>query len=182
VELKSTGTKLSANVTSIQNYVYIGTDGMPKQYGSNLQVITGRIKQDFHVRAFNWENEAAYQVSSDQNIIPLPDLSIYSNMYLKFRLAKVLMVQLGADVRWNTSYYAPYYEPATQQFQNQEELKVGGYPLMNAYINFHLKQARFFIMAYNLSQKFADPKYFSLPHYPLNSMIVKMGISVMFNN
>ncbi len=182
VELKSTGTKFSANVTSIQNYVYIGTDGTPKQYGSNLQVITGRIKQDFHVRAFNWENEAAYQVSSDQNIIPLPDLSIYSNMYLKFRLAKVLMVQLGADVRWNTSYYAPYYEPATQQFQNQEELKVGGYPLMNAYINFHLKQARFFIMAYNLSQKFADPKYFSLPHYPLNSMIVKMGISVMFNN
>ncbi|MGD9771146.1 MAG: putative porin, partial [Parabacteroides sp.] len=27
-----------------------------------------------------------------------------------------------------------------------------------------------------------DPEYFSLPHYPLNPMSMKMGISVTFND
>ena len=97
----------------------------------------------------------------------------------------MLTVQLGANVYYHTAYYAPYYEPATQQFQLQDEanrVKVGNYPLINAYANFHLKQARFFVMAYNLGSKFVDPNYFSLPHYPLDPMVLKMGVSVVFNN
>lgn len=182
VYLESTGTTLKAGVESIQNYVYLNKQGIPEQHGSNLQVISARIKQDFRFRAFGWENEACWQLSSDKNVLPLPSISAYSNMYLAFKLAKVLTVQLGANVYYTTAYYAPYYEPATQQFQVQDEVKVGNYPLVNAYVNFHLKQARFFVMAYNLSSKFAEPNYFSLAHYPLNPMVLKMGIAVTFNN
>ena len=182
VHIESSKTTLKAGVESIQNYIYIGKEGNPVQHGSNLQVVSARIKQDFHFRAFGWENEACWQLSSDKSVIPLPSISVYSNIYLAVKLAKVLTVQLGADVHYNTAYYAPYYEPATQQFQIQDEVKVGGYPLVNAYVNFHLKQARFFIMAYNLSSKFANPDYFSLAHYPLNPMVLKMGIAVTFHN
>ena len=182
VYIESSKTTLKAGVESIQNYIYIGKEGTPVQHGSNLQVVSARIKQDFHFRAFGWENEACWQLSSDKSVIPLPSISVYSNIYLAVKLAKVLTVQLGADVHYNTAYYAPYYEPATQQFQIQDEVKVGGYPLVNAYVNFHLKQARFFIMAYNLSSKFANPDYFSLAHYPLNPMVLKMGIAVTFHN
>lgn len=182
VNLESTRTQLSAGVNSIQNYVYVGSQGLPIQHGSNVQVVTARIKQDFRFRAFNWENEAAYQLSSNKDVLPLPELSVYSNLYFAFKLARVLTVQLGADVHYHTKYNAPYYEPATQLFQVQNEVKVGGYPLMNLYANLHLKQARFFVMAYNLGSQFVDPNYFSLAHYPLNPMVVKFGISVMFNN
>ena len=109
-------------------------------------------------RAFGWENEVAYQLSSDKSVLPLPQISLYTNMYLKFKVAKVLMVQLGANMYYNTSYYAPYYEPATQQFQVQDEVKVGNYPLVNAYVNF------------------------SLAHYPLDPFVLKMGVAVTFNN
>ena len=95
---------------------------------------------------------------------------------------QVLMVQLGANMYYNTSYYAPYYEPATQQFQVQDEVKVGNFPLVNAYVNFHLKQARFFVMGYNLGSKFVNPNYFSLAHYPLDPFVLKMGVAVTFNN
>ena len=182
VNLESTRTNLSAGVESIQNYVYFNTQGTPDQFESNLQVITARLKQDFRFGAFNWENEAVYQLSSEKKILPLPQLSLYSNMYLGVKLAKVLTLQLGADVHYHTSYYAPYYQPATQQFQLQEEVEVGNYPLINAYANLHLKQARFFVMFYNVGSKFVDPEYFSLPHYPLNPMSMKMGISVTFND
>ena len=182
INLESTRTQLSAGVESIQNYVFVNKQGLPEQKEGNLQVISARIKQDVMYRAFGWENEVAYQLSSDKTALPLPQISLYTNMYLKFKVAKVLTVQLGANMYYNTAYYAPYYEPATQQFQLQDQVKVGNYPLVNAYANFHLKQARFFVMAYNLSSKFVTPNYFSLAHYPLDPMVLKMGVAVTFNN
>lgn len=182
IDIKLTGTKLMAGVESIQNYVYLNNKGIPEQHGSNLQVITARIRQDFRFRAFGWENEVAYQLSSDKEIIPLPQITAYSNMYLAFKLAKVLTIQMGTDLHYFTSYYAPWYEPATLQFHTQNEVKVGNYPLMNAYVNFHLKQARFFVMGYNVSSQFVKPNHFAFPHYPLNPMILKMGVAVTFNN
>ncbi|MCD7978585.1 MAG: putative porin [Tannerellaceae bacterium] len=185
VDLRSTGTNLSAGAEFLQNYIYFGSKGIPIQHGSNLQVVTARLKQDFHYKAFGWETDVAYQLSSDKEVLPLPDFSAYTNMYVHFKLFKVLSFQLGADLHYHTKYYAPYYEPATQQFQlqwDENRVKVGGYPLINAYLNVHLKQTRFFIMAYNLSSQFVEPNYFSLAHYPLNPMLLKMGISVVFND
>ncbi|MDF9831277.1 putative porin [Parabacteroides sp. PF5-6] len=187
IHLERTRTLLSAGVNSIQNHIYYGKAGTPEQYdGKNLQVISARLKQDLYYRAFGWENEAAYQYSSNEDVIPLPQWSLYTNIYFTVKLAKVLTLQLGADAHYFSSYYAPYYEPATQQFQLQADddrrVKIGGYPLINGYANLHLKQARFFITAYNLGTKFLDPEHFSFAHYPLNPFVLKFGISVNFNN
>jgi len=185
ISYEKTNTELSAFVESLQNYVYIGSDGTPQQHGSNLQVITLRAKQNFYYKAFAWENELAYQLSSDNSVLPLPTLAAYSNVYLHTKAAKVLTVQLGVDASYFTEYDAPYYEPATQQFQLQPEnmkMKVGNYPLVNGYVNFHLKQTRFFIMMYNMGSMFIEPNYFSLANYALNPSHIKFGLSVKFNN
>lgn len=73
VNLESTRTNLSAGVESIQNYVYFNTQGTPDQFESNLQVITARLKQDFRFGAFNWENEAVYQLSSEKRFYHCPN-------------------------------------------------------------------------------------------------------------
>ena len=182
VDIEQSKTQLAANVESIQNHVFIGSNGVPVQHDKNLQIITARLKQDFRVGILGWENEAAYQLSSNQEVLPLPDLSLYTNLFISFKIAKVLTTQIGADMRYHSAYYAPYYEPATQQFQTQSAVKVGNSPLINVYANFHLKQARFFAMLYNAGTQVIDPNYFSLAHYPLNPMILKLGVSVVFNN
>jgi hypothetical protein len=183
VHLESTHTTLAAGVESIQNYVFFNAKGLPEQYGSNLQVFSARLRQDFYYRSFGWENEVAYQLSSEPGVLPLPQASAYSNLYVHFKLAKVLSLQMGVNTYYHTAYYAPYYEPATQQFILQSEKEVGNYPLINAFINFHLKQTRFFAMFYNVGSSFiGEPAYFSLSHYPLNPMLVKLGVAVVFNN
>ncbi|WP_106828718.1 putative porin [Parabacteroides pacaensis] len=182
INLASSRTKLSAGIESIQNYIYFDEHGLPVQAGKNIQVISARLKQDFRYRAFNWENDVVYQLTSDKSILPLPQLSAYSNLFLAFRLFHVLDMQLGADLHYQTAYYAPYYEPASMQFQLQNKGKIGNYPLMNVYANLKLKQARFYVMMYNVSQYFAKPNYFSLYNYPLNPHIFEMGIAVLFNN
>ena len=181
--LQQTRTKVSVGVESIQNFVYFGKTGNPEQFESNLQVITLRLKQDFRYKALGWENEIAYQLSSEKDVLPLPQISAYTNLYLDFTYAGVLNIQLGADAHYFTSYYSPYYEPATQQFQTQDEKKIGNYPIISAYANFKLKQARFFVTGYNLGSLFITPtEYFSLVHYPLNPMMIKLGISFYLNN
>ncbi|MDR3266998.1 MAG: putative porin, partial [Tannerella sp.] len=133
VNVESTKTTISAGVESIQNFIYFGTNGMPEQYNSNLQVITAKLRQNFRYKALGWDNEIACQLSSNTDVLPLPQICAYTNLYLDFNLVKVLRLQLGADAHYFTSYSAPYYEPATQQFQNQNELKIGNYPIINAY-------------------------------------------------
>ena len=117
-------------------------------------------------------------------MLPLPDLSLYHNFYLLTKLAKkVLTVQLGADVRYFTEYYAPGYTPAIQQFSLQPEetrVKIGGYPIVNVYANLHLKRTRIFVMMYHINSGSGNRNAFLVPHYPINQRLLKLGVSWNF--
>ena len=124
------------------------------------------------------------QLSSKEEILPLPLLNVYSNLYLKFVYAKVLKIQIGADARYFSSYYAPDYAPALEQYFVQEgehKVQVGGYPFINVYANFHLKQVRFYVMYYHVTQGlFENSNSFLAPHYPVNPRMFKLGLSWNF--
>lgn len=171
---------LDVGVENLQNYIYFDKQALPAQTSKNIQVLSAKLNYDFSYRAFHWDNEVVYQTTSEKDILPLPTLSLYSNMYLWFKIAKVLQVQLGADARYHTKYYAPAYQPATSQFYLQDEVEVGNYPLMNAYINMYLKKTRFFVMVYHLNH--SSGNYFSLPHYPINPFHIRFGVSASFND
>jgi hypothetical protein len=89
-------------------------------------------------------------------------------------------MQIGADVRYHTAYYAPSYMPATGQFFVQDKMKIGNYPVMNVYINAHLKRTRFFVQYYHLNQLFMQGDYYSMPYYPINPATLKMGLTWNF--
>jgi hypothetical protein len=181
--LPHTRTQAGLGIENITNYIYFDRMGYPKQHTDNIQVLALQAQQNLHYKAFHWNTQVVYQKTSDASIIPLPDLSLYSTMFIEFKIAKVLSIQLGANVHYWTKYYAPAYEPATQQFRLQNETLVGNYPLLNAFVNCHLKQTRFFIEYYNAGASFiSPPEYFSIPHYPINPTVLKLGLSVDFIN
>ena len=195
-------TQLQAGVENITNYTYLdntsvgytsSNDARTKTYkndvavrqnAGNIQVFSAKLRQDFKLGILHLDNEVVYQKSSNSTILPLPDLVLYHNLYIRAGLAKkVLTVELGADVRYFTQYYAPDYAPAIGQFylQNPEtRYKLGGYPLVNGYLNIHLKRTRIFVMMYNLVQGTGERSYIFAPHYPLNPRAFKFGISWNF--
>lgn len=176
--VKYTETSSGNEVTTYKNDVAV------KQYSGNIQVFSAALRQDFKLGIFHLDNEVTYQKSSNQDVLPLPELTLYHNLYIKFGLAKkVLQIEMGADVRYFTQYYAPDYAPAIGQFylQNKDtRYKLGGYPLVNGYINLHLKRTRIFFAMYNLIQGQGEKSYFLAPHYPLNPRLLKFGISWNF--
>jgi hypothetical protein len=177
-------THLHFGVENIKNYTFLNQKGVPEQYGGNIQVMSATLKQDFKLGILHLDNEVSWQQSSNKTVLPLPQISLYSNLYLLTKLAKkVLTVQLGADVRYFTSYYAPAYTPAIQQFHLQSEddlVKIGNYPIVNVYANLHLKRARFFVMYSHVNQGMGSRNYFMAPHYPINPRMLKLGIAVNF--
>jgi hypothetical protein len=177
-----TNTTIRAGVENLKNYIYFDENKDPVQATDNVQVFSIRVDQDLRFGVFNWNNQVVYQTSSNQHAIPVPTLSVYSNMFLKTKIVNELTLQLGIDAHYHTKYYVPGYEPALLQFYNQREMKIGNFPIATAYANMHLKQTRFFLMFYNIAPLVMDPDYFSLPHYPVNPTLFKIGLSVNLYN
>ena len=195
------GFTLRAGVENIKNYTYLANtsaaitnekeeitgfknNAAVKQHDGNIQIFSAIWQQRLKFGIFHLDGEVAYQKSSEQDILPLPDLSVYGNLYLKAGLAKkVLQVELGADVRYFTKYTAPDYSTAIGQFylQNeQDRISIGGYPIVNVYANLHLKRTRLFVMMYHINEGSGSARYFLSPHYPINPKMIKIGLSWNF--
>lgn len=192
-----TRTTLRVAVDEIQNYTYMamgyniaddkrtGNTIDVRQKGGSLSLITLALGQNFKLGPLNWENMITYQKSTDNDVLPVPDLNIYTNLYLRFKIARVLKCDFGADGRFFTKYYAPDYSPALGQYAVQtgdNRTKVGEYPVVNVYANFHLKQTRFFVMMSHVNAGSGSRDYFFTPHYPLNQRIFRFGVSWNFYN
>jgi len=193
-----TNTSLRVAVEEIQNYTYLGmsytlsddtrqqlTAGF-RQHDGNLNVITAQLDQRLSVGPLHWNNVVTYQSSSNKNVLPLPTLNIFSNLYLDFMIAHVLKVELGASATYFTKYNAPDYCPQLASFAVQQNsdsrVELGNFPFIDVYANLHLKHARFFVMMSNATGTSFSRQSFLVPHYPLNRSTLHLGISWNFFN
>lgn len=195
--LNRTSTTLRFCYDNIQNYTYfattydihdgkqVGTDIFARQSSSNISVLTAQLKQDVKLGPLHWDNVITYQKSSHTTILPVPDLNLYSALYLRFKIAHVLDCDLGGDIRFFTKYEAPEYAPQLSSFAIQENgalrTKTGGYPYVNVFANFQLKKARFFVMMSHVNCS-GKGDYFITPHHPMNTRVFRFGINWNFNN
>ena len=155
------------------------------QKSGAISLLTLELQQKLKLGPLHWDNVITYQKSSDDVALPVPDLNIYTNLFLRFKIARVLKCDFGADARFFTKYYAPDYSPALGQYAVQtgeHRTEVGNYPIMNVYANFHLQRTRFFVMMSHINAGQGKPDYFLAPHYPLNQRIFRFGVSWNFYN
>ena len=200
---QKTRTTLRVEIDEIKNYTYFASSYntvndnrvnhaiVVKQNNGLIHLLTASISQDFTFGPINWENMITYQNSSNKTVLPVPALNIYSNLYLRFKIAHVLRCDFGADVRYFTKYYAPDYVPILGQYAiqtntdtngNDNRIEIGNYPVANVYANFHLKHTRFFIMLSHFNAGTGRKNYFFTPHYPLNQSVLRFGLSWNFFN
>lgn len=181
INIPWTDTYFKAGVENIQNLIYFNEHALPVQNGGSVQVFSAHLEQNFRFKALHWENRVTYQTTSDEAVLPLPQLAVYSNLYISFKVA-TLFVQMGIDCDYYTKYKSVAYQPATMTFYNQREVECGNYPFMNFYINMKLSKTRFYVMMSHVNQGLTGNNYFSMPGYPLNPRRFQMGLSVDFAN
>lgn len=194
-----TRTKLRVAVDEIKNYTYfsqsydITKEGLrtgvmvtPMQESGGINLLTAQLEQNFRLGILNWENQFTYQHSSKESVLPVPAFNAYTNLYIKFKVVKMLNVDLGADMRYFTSYEAPDYSPYMGQYtvqgNGENNVKIGNYPIVNVYANVHIKHTRFFVMMSHINAGQGDKNYFFAPHYPMNERVFRIGVSWNFFN
>ena len=193
-----TGTKMRVALDEIENYTYLAMDytlaeeartaltAAYRQHDASLTVLTAQLDQRLRLGPLHWDNIVTLQTVNDKDVLPLPKLNVFTNLYLQFMVARVLRVELGASGTWFTKYYAPDFLPQLNQYAVQENndsrVELGNFPFVDVYANLHLKHARFFIMMTNVLGKDFDRMSFLTPHYPLNRSVLHLGISWNFFN
>ena len=158
--------------------VYFGLDARPIQSSGTVNILSGYIGKNFKAWNFHFDNRILLQFSSDNDIMPLPALSANLAYYLQMDVVKnVLNVQIGADVYFNSAYYAYAYNPTAGTFHIQNTRKIGNYPYMDAFVNMKWKHACIFAKVVNVGQEWLNADYFSALHYIRSQRVFKLGVS-----
>lgn len=167
------------NYALLGNNLYYDSSGIIRQNNTPMSVITASLQKNFRLWKFHFDHNLLFQISSDSKVLPLPLFAANLRYYFQFDVVKnVMQMQIGADGRYNTEWYAPAWNPAVGVFFNQQEELYGNCPYLDVFVNIQWKRACIFIKVININMgwpnKSAD--FFSAHHYINPQRTIKFGI------
>ena len=164
----------------VQNKIYYDAQSIVAQSSDAISLTSLYARKDFRLGGFHFDHRVLLQWSTNQEVIPVPLCSAYLSYYYEFWVEKnkVLRLQIGVDGKYNTSYYAPSYNPALAAFYNQREYQIGDYPYLDAFVTAKWKRMRIFLKYQHANYGlFGNGQYFTTAGYPQNPGMFKIGIS-----
>jgi hypothetical protein len=178
---------VSADYSLLTDHIWFDRDAMPRQYEGAISILSLRADNELKFWKFRFRNRLLLQSSSHADIVPLPLLTAKSSLrlYHEFRFKSTggrLETSLGAELQWNTPWYAPAYMPATGLFYTQDQTRAGNYPYVNLFLNLKLKRTRGFIAFDHVNQGLSGYNYFMVPGYPMPVRTFRYGVAWTFYN
>ena len=173
--------KLDASVgyALLANNIYYDTLGIIRQNPNPMSVLTANINKEFVLGPLHLDNRVLFQLSSNQEVLPLPSVALNLKYYIEMNLGKGAMrMQAGINGFFNTAWYSPAWNPALGVFHNQNEHKYNNGPYFDAFINMQWKRACIFVKYENAGQGWPMKSfdYFSAHHYINTQRGLKLGI------
>jgi hypothetical protein len=176
-------TQLGVDVIQTNNYLYLDEAIQPAQLGRSTEVLKAFLHQQFVVGKVDFETRLLYQKASDPDIIRLPEFMGYLTLSFNLDFFKgALRTRSGFDIYYFTKYYADAYQPAIRSFYLQNEKEVGEYLHADFFLNFNVARTRFFMKLQNILSAVGPNNYYQVPHYPLQDMTFKFGLSWRFHD
>lgn len=170
-------TEVGVGLSNTFEYIYFDTSALPVQNGKNLMVLTGWVKQNFRAGKFYFDQTVYCQKSSDDKVLSLPTIAVYSHNYYQNHLfKKALEFNIGFDMYYNTAFYADNYSVSTMQFYNQRTERTGNYPKFDVFVNFRVKRMDIFAKYEHVNYYITNGEYFSALDYPINPAMFKFGL------
>ena len=170
----------SAGYALLVNNIYYDTLGIIRQNTKPMSVLSVALRKDFVLwNTLHLENKGLFQLSSNEDVMPLPTLALNLRYYLELNVKQdVMKLQLGADGYWNTAWYSPAWNPALGVFRNQNEIKYNNGPYIDAFVNVQWKRACVFIKLENAAMGLWPdrPDYFSAHHFINTTRTLKLGV------
>jgi hypothetical protein len=194
LHLKTSVLSLSPGITftRLRNYVFFDKISdvdtvqqvLPRQSQGNQIFASPEVRAAItFFRHLTLSNQTIYTVfiENADNAIRIPQLFMntqlsYSNIFFHGNLD----MHAGVDLHWKSPYFAPAYDPAIQQFYNQDIFESPAFPLVDIFFNAKVKRARIFFKYNNVMQIFKGTGYLPTPYYPGQRNIFDFGFDWSF--
>ena len=184
---------LSAKVTNLDNYTYFGINPdplvaidesvenviiKPFQETASIQHLKVKYSKEIKVGGFALNNTLMYQsVNQSNEVLNLPQLVTRNTLYYSTdAFKKAMYLQTGVTFKYFTAYNMNAYNPLIGEFYVQNTEKLGGYPLLDFFINAKVQQTRIFLKAEHFNSSFSQNTYYSAPNYPYRDFVIRFGL------
>ncbi len=176
-------TQVKFDISLISDLVFFNDSAVPVQHQSTESIISGELRKNFKAGIFHSNHQINYQISSDNNVIRIPDLSYYNSTFLGFVVVKnALTAEIGFDLYYYSKYRALAFAPSSGSFYNQDILEIGNYPYLTPFLNAKLKRTRFYLRLDHPYAGQIEKNYFHVLGYPTRGKVFKFGLSWTFYN
>lgn len=156
--LESSRLRLSGGLRGyvINNYIYMGSDGLPAQYTASFTLPQVWLRKVFRVGSFFLDNELVYQALSGSTPVNVPQvMGRHQLSFEKGLFHNAIKIATGIEARYNTAYTPAGYNAQFNRFFYQNYDTVSNFPELAVFFNFRIKRFRAFLSGDNLQQLFA---------------------------
>ncbi len=179
---------LSIDFTEMDHAVYMDGDYFVRQTAGNIDMFRVQAHKDIrlwqpriggNVWRLQLDNRVLYQnVIHGKGLLPLPDYITRNTLYFQGDMfKKALNTQLGLGFYQFASFRSRQYVPFINEFALQKEsLEVGGYPLLDFFVNGRVDRFKWMLKLQHFNADFTGYTYYSAPRYPYADFAIRVGI------
>ena len=163
--------------SNILHGIYFDYYSLPKQYLGNAFIHKLNVAYNDSLKRFVYGAKINIANTSDKYIYPVSPFSGNTFLFYTHKLFKgKLFSKFGFRVSYFTPYYAPMYMPALHRFYAQNDIEIGGYPLVDFEWHFTLKRFNLMLRVNNLLDRFDGDVWYVMPQYPLWKRNFQIGM------
>ncbi|WP_417445097.1 putative porin [Joostella sp.] len=164
------------SISSVLDDVQLVT---PTQFDGSINSLKVKLSNDLHfLRKWGFANTIMYQnVSQSENIVNVPQIVTRNTLYYSNHLfKKALYLQTGITAKYFSKYYMNSYSPVLGELLVQDREEIGGFPMIDFFINVKVRRTRIYLKAEHFNSPFGDNNFYTAPNYPYRDFIVRFGV------
>lgn len=174
----------SVSYTGIDDYTYftrseVDTTTTPFQHNGRVNYLKVEAERQLDFGNFSVLGRVTYQnILDGQDVFKAPELLgrasvFYTNEFFN----KALFLQTGVTGKYFTEFEMNGYDPVLAEFYVQNNEKLGGFPLIDLFVNAKISQTRIYFKWEHFNALFGNQNnYFSAPGHPFRDAKIRFGL------
>ncbi len=179
--------QFSLSGSLINNYFYVSTENsdiesyIPQINQAEFDIKLFKLKyvKNFIFGKFSMNNSFLIQdVDQNDNILNIPDFVYRNSFFISEKIFKnVLEIQSGFNFKIFSKFFINEYNPVISTFHIQDKRKIGGFPIVDFFLNAKIRQTRLFFIFEHINSSFSENNFFTTPSMPYRDSNFRFGLN-----
>ena len=150
---------------------------VPLQHDIDLNLLKINLAREIKFGKFSFDTRILFQRLLENEIINLPELVTRNTIFYSTDMFnKALFLQTGLGFSYFSKYFMNGYDPLLSELYIQNEKMIGGFPMIDFFVNAKIQQTRLYFKFEHFNSSFTGYNYYSAPNYPYRDFSFRFGL------